>query len=77
MTQDRARTEHLPLTHLVLADMLGVQRAAVTIAALKLQEEGLIRYSRGKISILDRQGLEAKSCGCYVASIDNYASFLS
>lgn len=77
LAQDRAQSDHLFLTHLLLADMLGVQRGAVTIAAIKLQKEGVIRYSRGKISILDRKKLEASSCECYGASIENYASILS
>lgn len=77
LAQDRTRTDHLDLTHLLLANMLGVQRGAVTIAAAKLRQNGLIRYRRGKISILDRQGLEAVSCECYQASAENYASILS
>lgn len=76
LAQDCAPTERLPLTHQLLADMLGVQRGAVTLAAIKLQEEGIIRYSRGKIAILDRQGLELAACGCYRESIKNYASIL-
>lgn len=77
LAHDRAQTDHLPLTHQLLADMLGVQRGAITIAAIKLQREGIIRYSRGKISILNRERLEATSCGCYGASIENYADILS
>ncbi len=75
--QDCATTERLSLTHQRLANMLGVQRGAVTLAALKLQREGIIRYSRGRIAILDRKGLELAACGCYRASIKNYASMLS
>lgn len=74
---DRSATDQLPLTHQLLADMLGVQRGAVTIAAIKLQREGIIRYSRGKITILDRKRLEESSCGCYGASVASYASILS
>lgn len=74
---DRFQSSQLPLTHQLLSEMLGVQRGAVTLAAIKLQREGIIRYSRGKISILDRKKLEASSCGCYGASMDNYASMLS
>lgn len=74
---DRSTTDQLPLTHQLLAEMLGVQRSAVTIAAIKLQREGIIRYSRGKISILDRKRLEGSSCGCYGASVANYATILS
>lgn len=76
LSQDHTRTSHLNLTHQLLADMLGVQRGAVTIAASVLQQEGIIRYSRGKISILDREALEAKSCECYAASIKNHTSIL-
>lgn len=76
LAHDRARTNHLPLTHQVLAEMLGVQRGAVTLAAIKLQREGIIRYSRGKISILDRDRLEASSCGCYEANVESYARLL-
>lgn len=74
---DRFQSNQLPLTHQLLSEMLGVQRGAVTLAAIKLQREGIIRYSRGKISILDRKKLEASSCGCYGASVENYASILS
>lgn len=77
LAHDRAQSNHLNLTHVLLADMLGVKREAVTIAAMKLQRKGIIRYSRGKISILDREQLEASSCECYRASLENYASILS
>lgn len=77
LAQDRANSDHLYLTHLLLADMLGVQRGAITIAAIKLQREGIIRYTRGQISILDRKKLEASSCECYGVIIENHASFLS
>lgn len=67
LIQDRAHANCFHLTHQYLANMLGVQRSAVTIAAGSLQEQKLISYSRGKISILDRPGLIKESCECYVA----------
>jgi PAS domain S-box-containing protein len=65
MTSDRVRSEEFLLTQRFLANMLGVRRGSVNAAAGALQERKLIRYSRGRIRILDRKGLEAASCRCY------------
>lgn len=65
MTHDRVKSDNLELTQEFLSTMLGVERSGVTLAAITLQNEGLIKYSRGKISILDREGLERASCECY------------
>ena len=65
MTHDRVDSDQFPLTQAFLAQMLGVRRASVGTVAGKLQKAGLIRYSRGVITILDRPGLEAAVCECY------------
>ncbi|MGF6779632.1 CRP-like cAMP-binding protein [Paraburkholderia sp. GAS334] len=65
LTQDRLKSEELAVTQQLIATMLGVRREGVTEAAGKLQEAGLIGQRRGHITILDREGLEARACECY------------
>jgi CRP-like cAMP-binding protein len=62
---DRADQDKLSLTHEFLAEMLGVQRSTVSMVARTLQETGLIRQSRGGITVIDRAGLEETACECY------------
>jgi len=62
---DRAQDDHFPLTHEFLSNRLDVRRATITLTASALQQAGLIRYSRGHLTILDRPGLERTACECY------------
>ena len=74
---DRVESNELPLTHEFMSQMLGVRRAGVTEAANMLQQSGLIRYTRGKVTILNREELEATSCECYEIIKGEYARLLS
>jgi CRP-like cAMP-binding protein len=65
LTLDRIAADELRMTQELIAGLLGVRREGITAAAGKLQSAGLIRYRRGHISVLDRTGLEARSCECY------------
>jgi CRP-like cAMP-binding protein len=65
MTQDRTQCDVLGFTQEFLANMLGAQRTTVTLIAGELHRRGLIEYSRGKVRILDRAGLESAACDCY------------
>ena len=65
LSLDRLQGNQLVMTQELIANMLGVRREGVTEAALKLQKAALISYARGRISILDRSGLEERTCECY------------
>jgi CRP-like cAMP-binding protein len=77
MTHDRAGADQFHVTHEFLAYMLGVRRVGITAAAGVLQRDGLIEYHRGELKVLDRSGLEAAACGCYVEGKQAYARQLA
>jgi CRP-like cAMP-binding protein len=76
MTQDRFQGETLPLTHDLLAGMLGSRRASVTVAAGALQKAGIIEYRRGKLHVVQRQKLEQTACECYGAVRSQLQAFV-
>jgi len=76
LSLDRLEGSELAMTQELIANMLGVRREGVTEAALRLQHAGLIRYARGHISVLDRLGLEQRSCECYAVVKKEYDRLL-
>jgi CRP-like cAMP-binding protein len=77
MAHDRAQGQHFNLTHESLAAVLGVRRVGITQAATALQDERVIRYQRGRVSVLDRARLEAAACDCYAADNSIYTQLMS
>lgn len=76
LSLDRLPGDELVMTQELIANMLGVRREGVTEAARKLQSAGLIRYARGHIVVLDRPGLEARTCECYAVVKKEYDRLL-
>jgi CRP-like cAMP-binding protein len=76
LTHDRVRKDQFPLTQEFIAQMLGVQRSSVNGVAGTLQKDGVIRYTRGVITILDRPALEAGSCECYRVIAEEFARLI-
>jgi CRP-like cAMP-binding protein len=76
LSLDRLKGDELVMTQELIANMLGVRREGVTEAALKLQQAGLIRYARGHITILNRNGLEERTCECYAVVKKEYDRLL-
>ena len=76
LSLDRLDTSELVMTQELIANMLGVRREGVTEGALKLQAAGLIRYARGHITVLDRPGLERRTCECYAVVKKEYDRLL-
>src|SRR5258707_2886487 len=76
LSLDRLQGDELVMTQELIANMLGVRREGVTEGAVKLQHEGLIRYARGRIAVLDRDGLENRSCECYAVVKKEYDRLL-
>ncbi|MGI9166550.1 MAG: Crp/Fnr family transcriptional regulator [Pyrinomonadaceae bacterium] len=72
MTRDRTNSDALQMTHEFISNMLGVRREGVSHAAHRLQQQGLISYLRGRIKILNREGLEAAVCECYQVVKDEH-----
>jgi CRP-like cAMP-binding protein len=76
LSLDRLDGNELVMTQELIANMLGVRREGVTEGALQLQKEGLIRYARGHITVLDREGLERRTCECYAVVKREYDRLL-
>lgn len=76
-SQIRLRTPDIQMTHAALANLLGVRRAGVSLAAGRLQERGIIRYSRGHILVLDGTALQEESCACFAQNLEMYRLVMS
>lgn len=73
---DRLSVKHLSMSQEAIANVLGVRRASISELAIILRKEGLIEYERGRISLLDRAGMEERTCECYAATRDEFDRLL-
>jgi len=76
LTHDRVGSDEFPMTHEFLAQMLGVRRASVTVTAGILQRAGFVEFSRGRVAVVDRPGLESAACECYAVTREVYDRLL-
>jgi len=76
VSSDNLQTNKLTMTHERISNVLGVRRETVSVAAAQLRDNGLIKYSRGKITLVDRKGILATACECYAAVKDQYDRIL-
>jgi CRP-like cAMP-binding protein len=76
MTHDRTHSNTFRVTQQMIADLLGIRRVGITLAAGALQHRGIIEYTRGQLTILNRQALEEAACSCYASELRTYARFL-
>ena len=76
LTQDRVGTDEFPMTHEFLAQMLGVRRATVTVTAGILQKAGFVQFSRGRVAVVDSEGLVNATCECYAVTREVYDRLL-
>ncbi len=76
LTHDRVGTDEFPMTHEFLAQMLGVRRASVTVTAGILQKAGFVAFTRGRVAVVDREGLEGAACECYSVTREVYDRLL-
>ena len=76
LTHDRVGTDEFPMTHEFLSQMLGVRRASVTVTAGTLQRAGFVEFSRGRVAVVDRAGLESAACECYAVTREVYDRLL-
>jgi CRP-like cAMP-binding protein len=76
LTHDRVGTDEFPMTHEFLAQMLGVRRASVTVTAGILQRAGFVEFGRGRVTVVDRTGLEGAACECYAVTREVYDRML-